>query len=184
VAVESATAQGVEGAVRTILSAFDCAERPGLIDTPARVARMYAELLTPREFAFTTFDSEGYDEMIVESNIEFFSLCEHHMVPFFGTVAIGYIPNGRLVGLSKLARAVEYYARRLQVQERMTSDIAAFLEENLKPKGVGVIVKARHLCQEMRGIKKRDIQTTTSVMKGVMLTNASAREEFLKLCRP
>jgi GTP cyclohydrolase I len=142
---------------------------------------MYRELLTPVEFEFRTFSSDGYSEMIVESNIEFFSLCEHHMVPFFGVAAIGYIPNGKIVGLSKLARTVEYFARRLQVQERMTNQIAEYLEAKLEPQGVGVVVRARHLCQEMRGIKKRDVMTTTSALRGLMFTDSKAREEFLDL---
>jgi GTP cyclohydrolase I len=144
---------------------------------------MYAELLTPLSFDLTTFSSEGYDEMVVSSDIQFFSLCEHHMVPFFGTVAVGYIPNGKLCGLSKLARTVEFFARRLQVQERMTDQIARYLDERLSPRGLGVVVRARHLCQEMRGIKKRDIITTTSAMRGLMLEDAKAREEFLSLAR-
>lgn len=155
--------------------------RPGLLDTPRRVARMYRELLSPPEFHFQTFPSDGYDEMVVVSNIEFFSLCEHHLVPFFGTATIGYVPNGKLVGLSKLPRTVEWFARRLQVQERMTSQIADYLETNLTPLGVGVVIRARHLCQEMRGIKKRDVLTTTSAVRGVMLEKPAAREEFLSL---
>ena len=157
------------------------ATTPGLRDTPARVIRMYQELLTQLPVTFTTFPSDGYDEMIVESNIEFFSLCEHHMVPFFGTADVGYIPDQKIVGLSKLARVVEYYARGLQVQERLTQQIADRLEKELQPKGVGVVIRARHLCQEMRGIKKRDIMTTTSSLKGLMFNDHKARQEFLSL---
>lgn len=182
-ALERPTTQAVESAVKTIIAQFDDVDRVGLRDTPSRVVRMYQELLTPVPFNFTTFPSEGYDEMVVQSGIEFFSLCEHHLVPFFGTVAIGYVPNGKLVGLSKLSRTVEYFARRLQVQERMTHQIACFLFEQLQPKGVGVIVRARHLCQEMRGIKKQGVETTTSALKGVMLHKQTTREEFLSLCK-
>jgi GTP cyclohydrolase I len=180
---ESNEESGIEDNIRRILQATgNDASREGLLDTPKRVAKMYKELLTPPEFNFTTFDADGYDQMIIEKGIEFFSLCEHHMVPFFGVVHIGYIPGKKIVGLSKLARTVEYFARRLQVQERMTQQIADFLQMKLKPRGVGVVIQARHLCQEMRGVKKRELVTITSALKGVMLKNQKAREEFIQLC--
>jgi GTP cyclohydrolase I len=175
--------QVVADSVKQILNVYDTASRDGLRDTPMRVARMYEELLTPQEFTLTCFPSEGYDEMVVETGIEFFSLCEHHMVPFFGTVSIGYIPGVSMVGISKLARTVEYFARRLQVQERMTIQIADYLYEKLMPRGIGVIITARHLCQEMRGIKKRNTSTITSALRGVLIGNTGAREEFLQLCK-
>jgi GTP cyclohydrolase I len=184
VAVKEKALLNLEGTIRSMLSQLgEDIFRPGLRETPTRVAKMYRELLTPQDFTFTTFDADGYDEMIVESNIEFFSLCEHHLVPFFGSVTIGYIPKGKVCGLSKLSRAVESFARRLQMQERMTSEIAQFLQTQLDPVGVGVIIHARHLCQEMRGVKKRNLITTTSAMLGAMRDNASARAEFLSLTK-
>lgn len=169
----------IEQAVKTILTKFDDPTREGLSDTPARVARMYAEFFHQPKFNFTTFDTDGYDEMIVESNIGFYSLCEHHMLPFVGTVAIGYVPDKKIAGLSKLARTVEHFARRLQVQERMTTQIADFLIEQLSPKGVGVIVRARHFCLEMRGVRKENVETTTSAVRGVFMSDEKARNEFL-----
>lgn len=179
----NSTAQIIEDSVKNILSIYDDETREGLFDTPKRVTRMYAELLTPIEFNFTAFDANGYDEMIIEKDIPFYSLCEHHLVPFFGTASVGYIPDKKIVGISKLSRTVEYYARRLQVQERMTQQIATYIQEKLSPLGIGVIIKARHLCQEMRGIKKQGSETITSCMKGVMLDKFETREEFIQLCK-
>jgi GTP cyclohydrolase I len=175
------TAQNVERAVRTILAQYDDITREGLKDTPSRVARMYEELLNPPTFQLTEFDSGGYDEMIIETNIHFYSLCEHHLIPFFGTVAVGYIPEGRIVGLSKLIRTVDYFSRRLHTQERMTQQIAEFLMQQLTPRGVGVLVQARHLCQEMRGIRKHGVITTTSKLLGLFMSHAEVRNEFLTL---
>ena len=132
----------------------------------------------PKKIEITTFDSDGYDEMIVDTNISFFSLCEHHLVPFFGTAIIGYIPNGKLIGLSKLSRVVEYYSRQLQMQERMTVQIADFIDKELTPRGVGVILKARHLCREMRGVRNRG-EMVTSCLKGIFKIDEKARNEFL-----
>jgi GTP cyclohydrolase IA len=180
--VVGSKSQTVECAVREIISQFDDPEREGLKDTPARVAKMYSELFDQTDFALTTFDANGYDQLIVERDIPFYSLCEHHLVPFFGVAHIGYIPNEKIVGISKLARTVEMFARRLQVQERMTQQIANHLTNALNPIGLGVVIQARHLCQEMRGIKKSNVETVTSVMLGALLEMSSARSEFLSLC--
>lgn len=178
-AFNDAAAQNLESSVRAIIGCFDDPTREGLIETPVRVAKMYNDFFSSPEFNFTMFDADGYDEMIVESNIGFYSLCEHHLLPFVGTVVIGYVPDKKIVGLSKLARTVEYFARRLQVQERMTTQIADFLVKQLSPKGVGVIVRARHFCMEMRGVRKENVETTTSAMRGVFMSDEKARNEFL-----
>lgn len=157
-------------------------EREGLRDTPRRVLASLRALTTKPEFKFTTFESEGMSEMIVQTDIPFFSLCEHHMLPFFGTASLCYIPNGRIVGLSKLARTVQYCATGLQNQERITTGVADMLEQNLHPQGVGVVLKARHLCMEMRGVKTHDVFTTTSCMRGT-LNDAKSRSEFLGFIR-
>lgn len=180
---ESDCNKDLETNILRLIEHFDNPNREGLKDTPARVARMYSELTKKSDFNFTIFDSGGYDEMIIEKNIEFFSLCEHHLLPFFGVVHIGYLPNGKLVGLSKLARTVEYFARGFQTQERLTSEIADFIQEKLQCLGIGVVIEARHLCQEMRGIKKRNVITTTSKMLGNMMSNPEARNEFLSLIK-
>lgn len=155
--------------------------RPGLEDTPERFVKFMEETTKPMEFNFTTFENEGIDEMIVETNVQFYSLCEHHLVPFFGVAHVAYIPGERIAGLSKLARSVEYFARGLQNQERITNQIAELIQNKLNPKGVGVILQARHLCMEMRGVKKPNTLTATSSMWGLMKTDRSARDEFLKL---
>lgn len=157
-------------------------DREGLRDTPARVARFYAEFLTAPDdvcFPVTHFASEGMDEMIVSGGIPFYSLCEHHLLPFFGTATVGYIPNGRIVGLSKLPRLVHHFAHGLQNQERLTTQIADALCLSTHPKGVGVVLVARHLCMEMRGIKVAGAETTTSALRGVFLDDARCRREFL-----
>jgi GTP cyclohydrolase IA len=153
--------------------------REGLKDTPKRYIKFMTEFLKPKEFTFTTFDAEGLDEMIIQKNIPFYSLCEHHTAPFFGTVAIAYIPGGKIVGLSKLARTVDLYANRFQNQERITSQIADRLEKELKPKGVAVSIKAQHLCMAMRGVMKHDTWTITNKLLGVFKEH-EARTEFLK----
>jgi GTP cyclohydrolase I len=153
--------------------------REGLQDTPKRVMKFYREFLTPPEFNFTTFEGENYDEMIIQKDIPFFSLCEHHLAPFFGTATVAYIPDGKIVGLSKLARTVETYARRLQNQERITSQIAERLQAELDPLGVAVTLKARHFCMEMRGVKTHDVTTSTTKLLGVFKTKPEARSEFL-----
>ena len=156
--------------------------RNGLRDTPKRVARAWIELTTPPEFSLTTFDSNGYDEMIISKNIQYYTFCEHHLLPFFGTVHIGYIPNGTIVGLSKLARTVEYYSKRLNTQEYLTNNIAEFLNTKLRPRGIGVIITGRHLCQEMRGIKKRG-EMITSALKGIFLEEPKVKQEFFNLTK-
>jgi len=155
--------------------------REGLIETPKRVAKAWGELLNPQSFKLTTFDSNGYDEMIVSKDIKYHTFCEHHLLPFFGEVHIGYIPDGKIVGLSKLARTVDYYSKRLNTQEYLTDNIAKFLNEKIKPLGIGVIITGRHLCQEMRGIKKQG-EMVTSSLKGVFLKDEKAKREFINLC--
>tara|TARA_R100000655_G_C2997164_1_gene193820 strand:- start:3378 stop:3923 length:546 start_codon:yes stop_codon:yes gene_type:complete len=157
--------------------------REGLQETPKRYIKFLKEFLNPPEWNCTTFSSEGYDQMIVQQNIPFYSLCEHHIAPFFGYGTIAYIPQDRIVGLSKLARTLETYSRRLQNQERITQQVAEFLQEKLNPKGVAVILKAKHLCMEMRGVKKHDTWTTTSKMIGVFDSNLNARNELLNLLK-
>ncbi|MEA2475889.1 MAG: cyclohydrolase [Actinomycetota bacterium] len=172
-----------EAAVAELLDALgiDIAER-GLEDTPGRVARMYRELLMKRPFNATTFpNTDGYDELVIAKSIPFSSLCEHHLLPFHGVAHVGYIPNESIVGLSKLARIVEHYARDLQVQERMTKQIATWLESNLDPKGVGVVLEAEHQCMTIRGVQAAGSKTITSAMTGLLRSDMKTREEFLAL---
>jgi len=156
-------------------------EREGLIETPKRYVKFMREFLEPKEFTFTTFDAEGTDEMILQTNIPFYSICEHHTAPFFGTADVAYIPNDKIVGLSKLARTVDLYANRFQNQERITSQIAERLQSELNPKGVAVHLKAQHLCMCMRGVKKHDTWTSTSKLLGAFKEDEKARFEFLNL---
>lgn len=158
-------------------------EREGLVDTPKRVLKFYKEFLSPPKYKFTVFDSEGYDQMIVQKNIAFFSLCEHHLAPFFGTASVAYIPNGKIVGLSKLARTVEWYARRLQNQERITNQVANKLQKELNPIGVAVTLEARHLCMEMRGVETHDTVTTTSQLLGAFKNEPEARAEYMEFIK-
>jgi GTP cyclohydrolase I len=157
--------------------------REGLRDSPKRIAHFYSEWITTGDpnFPVTTFDSESLDEMVIVREIPFYSLCEHHMLPFFGTASVAYIPSTKIVGLSKIPRIVQHYARRLQNQERMTQQIADFLEEIIKPKGTAVTLRARHLCTEMRGIKSIGNETITSKLKGVLKTNPATRAEYFQL---
>lgn len=157
--------------------------REGLIETPKRYVKFMREFLEPKEFNFTCFDAEGTDEMILQSNIPFYSLCEHHTAPFFGTANVAYIPNKKIVGLSKLARCVDLYANRFQNQERITTQIAERLMNELDAKGVAVILKAQHLCMCMRGVKKHDTWTTTSKMIGIFKDDLNCRNEFLNLIK-
>ncbi len=151
-------------------------------DTPRRVAAAYAELLTPREFTLTTFaNDEGYDELVVARDIPFHSLCEHHMLPFKGVAHVGYLPGERILGLSKLARVVELFARGLQVQERLTKQVADWLEEALAPKGVGVVLEAEHLCVSLRGVQASGSLTVTSALHGVLREDPRSRSEFFAL---
>ncbi|MFA5829774.1 MAG: GTP cyclohydrolase I FolE [Candidatus Gracilibacteria bacterium] len=160
-------------------------EREGLKDTPRRVIAAYDKLFSgykqKPEDVLTVFGDELYDEMIVVKNIEFYSNCEHHILPFFGKVHIGYIPDGKIIGLSKLPRLVEIYARRLQNQERLTNQIAKALYEILKPKGVGVIMEAKHFCMMARGVEKQNSEVTTSALLGLFKKEQNTRSEFLKL---
>jgi len=158
--------------------------REGLKNTPDRVARMYSELLggyrdDPAKVVNGALFEVQYDEMVIVRDIEFYSMCEHHMLPFIGRAHVAYIPNGKVLGLSKIPRIVDMYARRLQVQERMTRQIADFISDLLKPQGVAVVVEAMHLCAMMRGVKKHDARMTTSAMHGAFRANLATRQEFL-----
>nr|WP_138735675.1 GTP cyclohydrolase I FolE [Modestobacter excelsi] len=178
----------IEAAVREILAAIgEDPDRPGLQDTPARVARAYAETFAglgqdPADVLATTFD-EAHDELVLVKDIAMYSTCEHHLVPFHGVAHVGYIPgyDGRVTGLSKLARLVEVYARRPQVQERMTRQIADSLYEVLKPRGVIVVIEAEHLCMAMRGVRKPGATTMTSAVRGIFRENAATRSEAMGL---
>lgn len=183
-AVENGTLQA---AVRTILT--DLGEDPtreGLKKTPERVAKSLRYLtsgydMTPEQVIGDALFEAPHDNMVMVHDIEFYSMCEHHMLPFFGKAHVAYIPNGRIVGLSKVARLVDVYARRLQVQERLTMEIAEALERTLGPKGVGVVMEATHLCMQMRGVEKQGSRTTTSALRGVFRDDSRTRDEFLRL---
>jgi GTP cyclohydrolase I len=176
----------IERAVREILAAVgENPDREGLLETPARVARMYAELFSglsqnPREH-LQKFFVEKYDEIVLVRDISFNSMCEHHMLPFMGRAHIGYLPNGRVIGLSKLARVVEVISKRPQVQERMTAEIADLLVEELDAKGVAVVIEATHSCMAIRGVRKPGSICVTSAMKGVFRANLSSRSEVMTL---
>lgn len=160
--------------------------REGLKETPKRVAQFLGDYFieSPKPFFnLTSFDSEKMDEMIIQKNIQFYSMCEHHLLPFFGTASLAYIPNKKIIGLSKLPRIVDFFSRKPQNQERMSKQIAEFLQKELKPRGVGVTITARHLCMEMRGIKARGTETTTSFLTGAFRKDVSARHEFLHLVK-
>jgi GTP cyclohydrolase IA len=151
-------------------------------DTPRRIARMYAELLTPERFDATTFPNDGgYDELVVARDIPFHSLCEHHLLPFTGVAHVGYLPGDRIIGLSKLARVVDHFARALQVQERLTTQIAGWLQRELSPKGVGVVLQAEHACMSIRGVQKPGATTVTSALHGLVRDDSRKRQEFLAL---
>lgn len=163
-------------------------DREGLLDTPDRVTRMYDEVFSGyvepeaklRKIFKSVFTSDN-NEMVVVKDIDYFSFCEHHLVSFFGKVHVGYIPNGKVLGLSKFARLVEVYSRRLQIQEQLTFQIAEEIQTRLKPKGLGVIVTGKHLCMAMRGVQKLNSETTTSAMRGCFKEDINVRQEFLKL---
>ena len=153
-----------------------------LAETPRRVANAYAEMLTPREFNLTTFpNDEGYDELVLARDIPVHSLCEHHMLPFQGVAHVGYRPGERILGLSKLARVVELFARDLQVQERLTKQVADWLQSHLAPKGVGVVIEAEHQCMSLRGVRATGSRTVTSAVHGMLRENPSSRQEFFAL---
>ncbi|MGY1680299.1 GTP cyclohydrolase I FolE [Geodermatophilus sp. SYSU D01176] len=155
---------------------------PHLAGTPRRVARSYAELLTGRHFDLTTFpNDEGYDELVLARDIPLQSLCEHHLLPFSGVAHVGYLPGDRILGLSKLARVLEVFARDLQVQERLTQQVADWLQEHLAPRGVGVVIEAEHLCMSLRGVRATGARTVTSALHGVLRSDARSRAEFFAL---
>jgi len=182
--LEGAGPDGVETAVRQILVEIgEDPERDGLVGTPERVHRMYTELtagyhVDPERLINGAVFDVRYSEMVVVKDIPFYSLCEHHLLPFFGAAAVAYIPRGRVIGLSKIPRVVEMYARRLQVQERLTQQIADFLQSRLDPQGVGVVIEATHLCAVMRGIRKPGTIMTTSAVLGLFRTRDRTRAEF------
>jgi GTP cyclohydrolase I len=175
----------VQAAVRQLLDAFgEDACREGLEETPARVARMYDELLAgyrvdPHAMINEALFDVEYDEMVIVRDIEFYSMCEHHLLPFIGRAHIAYLPEKKVIGLSKIPRVVDLFARRLQVQERMTRQIADFLEAALHPHGVAVVVEGLHLCSKIRGVKKANARMVTSAMKGSFKTSEITRQEFL-----
>lgn len=181
---------GIEDNIRRVIQFIgDDSEREGLAETPKRVAKAYGEWFSgygvDPDSVLKVFEdgAENVDEMVVVKDITFYSHCEHHMAPFFGSVTIAYIPDGKIVGLSKLHRLTQIFARRLQVQERMTTQIADALEKALKPKGLGVLVKARHLCVESRGIQQTKSETVTSAIRGRLKESPEARAEFMLLAK-
>jgi GTP cyclohydrolase IA len=172
-----------ERAARELLRALGAdLDAESIRDTPGRIARLYAELLTPAPFRATTFPNDGgYDELVVAGAIPFHSLCEHHLLPLTGVAHVGYLPGERIIGLSKLARVVDYFARSLQVQERLTAQIAEWLQDELEPKGVGVVIEAEHMCMSLRGVSKPGAMTVTSALHGLVRDDARTRQEFLAL---
>lgn len=174
----------LEQAVKTLLEGIgEDPNREGLFDTPKRYVKFLKQFTNPEPFNFTTFSNEGNDEMVIVKDIPFYSMCEHHLAPFFGTGHIAYIPGERIVGLSKIPRTLDKYARKPQNQERITKEVAAFLMEQLKPKGVAVVLQARHLCVEMRGVEKPGTVTVTSAMLGCFKEEINTRQEFLNLIK-
>jgi GTP cyclohydrolase I len=178
--------EAIKNAVNQILQAIgEDPLREGLKKTPERIARMYAEILSGYDQDPVAVVNEAlfevkYDEMVIVRDIEFYSLCEHHMLPFMGRVHVAYLPNGKVLGVSKIPRIVDLYAHRLQVQERMTRQIADFIRDLLHPQGVGVVVEALHLCMSMRGVQKHNARLTTSAMHGAFRANLATRQEFLE----
>jgi GTP cyclohydrolase IA len=181
-AVRSIDADAAQRAAADLLVALgaDLSDE-GLRETPRRMAAAYAELLTPQPFRPTTFPNDGYDELVLVRSIPFHSLCMHHLLPFHGVAHIGYLPGERILGLSKFARVVELFARDLQVQERMTKQIAGWLQQRLAPKGVGVVLEAEHLCMSLRGVQKFGAKTATSALHGLVRDDPRTRQEFLAL---
>lgn len=174
----------IEDTVRDFIKAIDNdPEREGLADTPKRVAKFIKEFYGKEDFNVTTFENEGYDEMITQINIPFYSMCEHHILPFFGVAHIAYIPDKKIVGLSKLSRVVDHFAHNPQNQERITTQVAEYLHEKLDPQGVAVVLTARHMCMEMRGIRKIGAETTTSSLKGAFKHNEPTRMEFFQMIK-
>lgn len=181
---------GLSHAVSALLEGIgEDRHREGLLKTPERVAKSLRFLTKgyrqdPEELLKKALFTESYDEMVLVRDIDIFSMCEHHLLPFFGKAHVAYIPDGKIVGLSKLARVVEVFARRLQVQERLTQQIRDAIQNVLNPKGVAVVIEARHLCMVMRGVEKINSITTTSAMSGEFITSVSTRGEFLRLIKP
>ena len=174
-----------EAAVRALMEALGIdPSAPHLCDSPRRIARMYEELLTPSPFHPTTFPNDaGYDELVLVKDIPFASLCAHHALPFHGVAHVGYIPGDRIMGLSKFARVVDLYARSLQVQERLTKQVASWLQDELAPRGVGVVIEAEHLCMTLRGVRATGSRTVTSALYGLLRDDPATRAEFLSLTR-
>ncbi|MGH9079356.1 MAG: GTP cyclohydrolase I FolE [Acidimicrobiales bacterium] len=176
-------APAAERAVRDLLTALG--RNPAdehLVDTPRRVVASFIELLTPEQFDLTTFaNEEGYDELVLVRDIPFRSLCQHHLLPFHGVAHVGYVPGDRILGLSKLARIVDLFARDLQVQERLTQQVANWLQEHLRPKGVGVVLEADHLCMSLRGVSASGSRTVTSALHGLLRESPGSRQEFFAL---
>jgi GTP cyclohydrolase IA len=175
--------EGVAAAARDLLVALGVdVESEEMRDTPRRVADAYTELLTPAPFRATTFPNDaGYDELVVARGIPFHSLCMHHLLPFHGVAHVGYLPKDRIIGLSKLGRVVERFARDLQIQERLTTQVADWLQDELDPKGVGVVIEAEHLCMSLRGVQKAGTTTLTSALLGRLRDDPRTRQEFLAL---
>ena len=173
----------VTSAARELLLALGAdLEDESMRETPRRMAETYVELLTPRPFTATTFpNDESYDELVVARDIPLHSLCEHHLLPFHGVAHIGYLPGERIIGLSKLGRVVDLYARRPQVQERLTTQVARWLTDTLEPRGVGVVIEAEHLCMSLRGVQKPGSRTITSALHGLVRDDPRTRQEFLTL---
>jgi len=174
-----------ERAVRDLLVALGRDPRgEHLADTPARVARAFTEMLTPRPFDLTTFpNDESYDELVLARDIPFQSLCQHHLLPFHGVAHVGYIPGDRILGLSKLARVVELFASDLQVQERLTQQVADWLEAHVAPRGIGVVLEAEHMCMSLRGVRSHGARTLTSAVRGLIRDDERSRQEFFALTR-
>jgi GTP cyclohydrolase I len=181
----SMAAPAAEAAARVFLEALGLSvDSDGMRETPGRMARAYQELFTAAPFAFTSFATEnGYDELVLARDIPVRSVCEHHLLPFVGVAHVGYLPGDRIVGLSKLARLVEHFGSRPQLQERMTRQIAGLLEEELSPRGVGVVIEAEHSCMTLRGVNSPGASLTTSHLLGAVRDDAKTREEFLRLTR-
>ena len=181
--------QDIASSIKTLLSEIgENPEREGLLKTPERVSKSM-EFLTngydknPSEILKSAMFSESYSQMVLVKDIELYSLCEHHMLPFFGKAHIAYIPNGYIVGLSKIPRIVDVFSRRLQVQERLTHEIKDCIQETLNPKGVAVVIEAQHLCMQMRGVQKQHSSTTTSAFSGIFMSNEKTRAEFMNLIK-
>lgn len=184
-AVEAQNQQHLELVKQTIKAIGEDTEREGLLGTPRRVVKMWDEIYKgykqKPEDILTTFDADGYDQIVLLKDIELYSMCEHHMLPFFGKAHVAYIPNGRVIGISKLARLVDIYAKRLQIQERLGEQVTDALMKYLKPKGAACIIEATHMCMRMRGVAKQNSVMTTSSLKGVFLNKPEAKQELMQL---